>query len=255
MNKKLKQLSLLALAGIVFACGQNNQSDFTFDESKNTTETMDSLINKLPSYQELVIPLRESDSKFQPELISEEDLPLPDDQSYAALQTGIFMSDMAYCRYFEQVNKTRFYSGLLKKRMQAYDMPQKDISELALSLEKNIHNHDSLVTIISDTYDNINTKMIETNRQGTAVLVMTGVWIESNRLMLSDTSANQKIISKEWEKQQQLGKKLLGLIDGFDRGIPDYLTGSMEQLIENNNTDAAREDLETLHQKILNKRN
>ncbi|MGC9331558.1 MAG: hypothetical protein ACP5DZ_06755 [Bacteroidales bacterium] len=229
-------------------CKSNDKSGFVFEEQEAQQQHIDTLIRDLPSYEDIVHPMKEAGIQFQAQLLNLQTLPVQDKQSIIALQTGVLLSDMAYCRYFEQVHKAMFLSSQIEDRLQALNIPTGKIQQIGIELETHMYSRDTVMSILSDAYTELNDGLMKTKRTGISALIMTGAWIESSRLMLADNTVSDDIVSQYWKKHRDVLSSLIPLIDAFESGIPENLLPVLNELSECHERNKALEKIDILIQ-------
>ncbi len=233
------------------SCTNQNTSEFAFDATAQHDETIDSLIDNLPPYEHVILPVKQSGSEYNPGLFYDNTIDLPSDNTKAALQTGTLMSDLAYFRYYEQVHKSMHYASMLEKHINAFDLPQNDIRELIISLEQNINEQDSIIHLLGNAYNELNRKLTKAERTGFAVLIMTGSWIESNRLMLGSEYQKEKPVSDTWEQNRMfLENHLLPLLNEIENSTNEKIVPRLETLTNQADKKASLNVLNQLHTQI-----
>jgi hypothetical protein len=244
--------AILAVSVLTVSCNNRNSSEFAFDSAVQQDETIDSLIDNMPSYERVILPVKKSQSQYNPELFSNNNLQLPANETKAALQTGTLMSDLAYFRYYKQVHKSMHYASLLEKHMTAFDLPQNAVREMVIGLERNINDQDSIVSLLSNAYNKLSRKLTNADRSGFAVLIMTGSWIESNRLMLGSEYQKEKPVSDTWKENRLfLEKHLLPLLNKFQNNTTKTLQSQLKKLAKQTDKAAALQQLNKLHAEII----
>ncbi|MFO7791313.1 MAG: hypothetical protein R6V32_12170 [Bacteroidales bacterium] len=250
MNKPVLHITIVLLSVMMCACNNQNEPGFVFDAEESQKANIDSLIRSMPSYEDITMPMRKADINFQARLINTDPLPVPEKHSQTALQTGIMLSDMAYCRYFEQVHKAMFLSSQIEERMKHLHIPSGQMKQITIELESHMYSRDTVVNILSDAYAELTDGLIEGQRTALAGLIMTGAWIESSRLMLGDTSLNDDMASKHWDRSLSVLSSLLPLIDAFESGIPESLPDKLHEISEVSERNIALKKIEALQQEI-----
>jgi hypothetical protein len=245
----LGSVVLIILSSV--CCNSKNETGFVFEDQVSQQQHIDSLIRNVPSYEDIVKPLKESGIQFQSQLLNLQTLPVQDKQSIVALQTGVLLSDMAYCRYFEQVHKAMFLSSQIEDRMQALNIPTGEIQQIGIELETHMYSRDTVMEILSEAYTDLNDGLMKSKRTGISALIMTGAWIESSRLMLADNTVSDDMVSQHWKKHRDVLSSLLPLIDAFESGIPENLLPALNELTECQERNKALKKIKILHNQIF----
>lgn len=210
---KIKILLILGSFLFLFACGHKQKAPFVLNQEEVQTDKLEFVIDSLPSYNDLIAPLNKANIQFNYSLLPK-DFILSKCKEQAGMQMGVLVADMCYARYFDNVNLSMQYASELEKRILALDLPQKEIHESVAMMEKNLYEKDTLIIVIGNSYSKLTENLLEAQRPALAVLVSTGLWLESARLMICDTTtdSNIGIKSKVWEEHSKDLQYLLPII-------------------------------------------
>jgi len=220
---KLKQYIFIACCLLIFACGQKQKAEFIIDENA-IGDTIQLLPDSIPNYEDMIAPLEQAKINFQAELMPEKII-MPENYEQIALQTGILLADLSYLRYFNRVNLSMEYAAELENRFLALDLPRDEILFAVEKIERNLYASDSLLLILNQAYSSVTSDLILAQRSALAGLIITGIWLESNRLMLSDeTVENESIRNAMLQTQCAEFDKLIPVLNAFEHAKVRELT-------------------------------
>jgi len=150
-----------------------------------------------------------------------------------ALLLGLYGSDLAYVRLFEQIQLALNYITAIKTLFEALEVPYEQGAKSIERLEKNINNKDSLLKTITETFTIADNYFKEIGKGNIATLVLLGGWIEtlylsSNGIDYND-SANNEIIQRIGEQKLSLSN-LIELIKIYpdDKTLQNFLPKLLE---------------------------
>ena len=208
---------------LIFACGQKQESGFVIDENA-IGDTIQLLPDSIPNYEDMIAPLEQANINFQAELMPEKII-MPENYEQIALQTGILLADLSYLRYFNRVNLSMEYAAELENRFLALDLPRDEILFAVEKIERNLYASDTLLLILNQAYTSVTSDLIQAQRSALAGLIITGIWLESNRLMLSDeTVENESIRNAMLQTQCAEFESLIPVLNAFEHPEIQKLT-------------------------------
>ncbi|MEA1873980.1 MAG: hypothetical protein U9N51_06070 [Bacteroidota bacterium] len=225
---KLKQIIFIGYCLLIFACGQKQETEFIIDEDA-IANTIQLLPDSIPNYEDMIAPLEHANINYQAELMPEKII-MPENYEQIALQTGILLADLSYLRYFNRVNLSMEYAAELENRFLALDLPRDEILFAVEKIERNLYASDSLLQILNQAYTSVTSDLIQAQRSALAGLIITGIWLESNRLMLADeTVENESIRNAMLQTQCTEFKSLVPVLKAFEN---DKVRKLMRDIIE-----------------------
>jgi hypothetical protein len=160
------------------------------------------IFQALPSPLESAMLIKSTGAKFNPSLLN----PLENADKYAtsksmALNLGVFTCDLSFTSLYEQTQLIIDYMNAAKKMAEGLGIlkaiEQSDIDRL----EQNINNTDVIMEIVSTTFMNSNSDLVDNGQPAIAAMVLVGGWFEG--LYIS----TQLVDMKEFN-----GNKLVGRI-------------------------------------------
>jgi hypothetical protein len=187
----LKLVALAASVIIIASCGSNqnsstdaaSQPDMAEVEQEMTKEDLaqaDAMIKEMPSPIEMAILVKHAGGEYNPDLLN--DVKNIDNYLTNGKKTvniGVYSSDVGYTSLYKQTQETVFFLGNVRKLSDDIGLSDAFDQSMFERVESNIENRDSLLLILSSSYDVANQYLKENNRMNTSVLMMAGGWIES----------------------------------------------------------------------------
>jgi hypothetical protein len=183
-------------------------NDLNVDVSKDNTELIDD-INKakqifqaIPSPLESAMLIKSTGARFNQSLLNS----LENADSYAtsrsmALNLGVYTCDLSFTSLYEQTQLIIDYMNAAKKMaeglgiLRAIDQPTID------RLEQNINNTEVIMEIVSETFMNSSSDLVDNGQPAVAAMVLVGGWFEGLYI------ATQLVDMKDFN-----GNKLVGRI-------------------------------------------
>lgn len=218
-------LGILAISGLLWSCGSEpkevKEEPIAAEEQveKQTEEDLaqaDQMIKDMPSPIEMAILVKHAGGEYNSGLLN--DVKRIDDYVTAGKKTvnmGVYSADVGYTSLYKQTQETVFYLNNVRKLSDAIGLTDAFDQTVFDRLEANIENRDSLLHILSGSYDVANQYLKENDRMNTSVLMIAGGWIESMYLAANlgaDGGRPQDIISLRILEQEKVLEKLLSVM-------------------------------------------
>ena len=221
MSKTIKQvLGLLTLTGFLVSCGEEPKategtSVAVVEEQMSEADLAqaDAMIKNMPSPIEMAILVKHAGGEYNSSLLNDvKNLDNYVTNGKKTINMGIYSSDVGYTSLYKQTQETVFYLNNVRKLSDAIGLSDAFDQSMFDRVEANIENRDSLLQILSSSYDLANEYLKENNRMNTSVLMIAGGWIESMYLA-ANLGANggrpEPIISLRLLEQEQVLKKIV----------------------------------------------
>ena len=246
--KKIWLFAFIIPMLIISSCGNENNNEANVDDlevpdslitndsvPQVSDKTIEDLVQNISSPIEMASLIKETGSKFSPELLA----PTDNIDKYAtsvrrALALGIYGADLGYLNLY---NQTRFivdYLTAIKTLAEGIKVDQffdfKALKELATSGE----NVDTLMYLSVSSFNKIDKYLREHNRTNISVLIITGVWIEGMYFATQiNAEAQNKKISDRIAEQKTVLANLVLILKQY-KGDKDFenLVKNMEKLKE-----------------------
>jgi hypothetical protein len=183
-------------------------------EQEMTEEDMaqaDAMIKNMPSPIEMAILVKHAGGEYNPDLLND----VKRISNYLTngkktLNMGVYSSDVGYASLYKQTQETVFFLDNVRKLSDDIGLSDAFDKSMFERVEANIENRDSLLQILSSSYDMANQYLKENNRMNTSVLMMAGGWVESMYLASNlgdDGGRPENIIAlRVLEQEIALGK-------------------------------------------------
>jgi hypothetical protein len=244
----LKLVALAASVIIIASCGSNqnpstdaaSQPDMAEVEQEMTKEDLaqaDAMIKEMPSPIEMAILVKHAGSEYNPDLLN--DVKNIDNYLTNGKKTvniGVYSSDVGYTSLYKQTQETVFFLGNVRKLSDDIGLSDAFDQSMFERVESNIENRDSLLLILSSSYDLANQYLKENNRMNTSVLMIAGGWIESMYLAANlgaEGGRPEDVIALRILEQNMVLEKLvksMKMID--DDPLVTEFVGKLEELSE-----------------------
>jgi hypothetical protein len=151
-----------------------------------------------------------------------------------ALNLGVYGADLSYAGTYEMNQEIMKYLQVSKQLIEELNISTSFNMGFVQRVERNLEDKDSLINIVSESFNDTYIFLTENNRDDLALLVMTGSMIEG--MFLTSQIAigardNSEITDIIIQQREPLGK-LLELLDDYD---DDYINSLHQELQEIHN--------------------
>jgi hypothetical protein len=186
---QLKALTLLSVLAVLFtSCGGGGQKAETassegaeFDEAKTQAiNDINQVIKNLPPPSEVPYLLMATGTDFDPSLVNSlENLgSYSNPTSTAALNLGIYITDIGYLTSYEKAEQTIKYISACQKLSEDVGVASAMNMELMSRFERNLNNKDSLKVLVDNVINRTNERLDAIDRMNVAGLVLAGSYVE-----------------------------------------------------------------------------
>ncbi len=193
------------------------------DTTAYRTEAIRQIFYNVPSPLEMANLIEKSKAVFNPQLLSQHGREKEFlTQDFQALNLGVYGADMSYCRVFDQIQESIKYLSSIRNLTIALQIPDNQSSIAVERLEKNLTNRDSLINVSIDLFSEADAYLKENNREGTAVLILIGSWIEGMYLstqLITDIKRQEALLEKI-ASQKISNQHLIALLEPFHLETP-----------------------------------
>lgn len=223
MNIQLKEiLGISTVAMLLLGCGSEpkpaaEEPAAQAVEAKEMTDEdlaeADKMIKQMPSPIEMAILIKHAGGEYNSALLN--DVKRIDNYVTTGKKTvnmGVYSADVGYTSLYKQTQETVFYLNNVRKLSDAIGLTDAFDQAVFDRVEANIENRDSLLHILSGSYDVANQYLKENNRMNTSLLMIAGGWIESMYLAANlgaDGGRPEDIISLRILEQDVVLDKLI----------------------------------------------
>ena len=152
----------------------------------------------IPSPVQIAMDLEANNSPFNADL-------LHDPESYQnytsefskSLVMGIYGTDLAYCSVYGKTSEAMKYFAAMKKMADELNAGYAFNESLLKRFSENIDNKDSLLTLTSDAFQEVDAYLKDNNNHDIAAIALAGGWMESMYLqsnaLMNDTSTKMQL--------------------------------------------------------------
>ena len=213
-------LSIFTIVVFLTSCGGDEKSTAPapmVEAEPEMTDTdlaeADEMIQNMPSPIEMAILVKHAGGEYNPNLLN--DVKKLDNyvtKGKKTINMGIYSSDVGYTSLYKQTQETVFYLNNVRKLSDDIGLSDAFDQSMFDRVEANIENRDSLLQILSSSYDLANQYLKENNRMNTSVLMLAGGWLESMYLAANLGEGGgrpQDIISLRILEQEKVLSKIV----------------------------------------------
>ncbi len=186
---------------------KSSQSELSISE-----ETMNEIIQSLPSPLEIATLIRETGLRYNPDFLnSTENAKLYSTDTEKALAMGIYSGDLGYINIYEKSSAAFNYLGTVKKLADDLMIGQFFDIETIKRIASNSSKIDSLLYISTMSFEKMDRYLRDQKRGKLSVLLVTGTWIESVYLATQVVSnkRNDDLVERIAEQKMILDQILL----------------------------------------------
>ncbi|MCF6366808.1 MAG: hypothetical protein L3J35_11460 [Bacteroidales bacterium] len=150
-----------------------------------------------------------------------------------ALNLGVYTADLGYTNIYEQFSATTKYIKVVRSLSSDLQIMNSYTNEILSEIEQNIENNDSLNKIFTEAYREADLYLTDNNRENSAILIITGGWVEGLYLMtqIARNNKNKLLLDRIGEQKYSLDNllKLLAQLK-TDNKIRDDLLNQLFDL-------------------------
>jgi hypothetical protein len=221
----MKNLAIFLIISLfIFSCKsgktKNETADFNKLINENvednslsiSEESMNDIIQSLPSPLEIASKIKESGVKFDESLLNKTDnSDLYTADSEKALALGIYAGDLGYINIYGKSYLAVTYLGSIKKLAEDLKVGQFFDFETIKRMGSNSNNLDSLLYLSTMSFEKMDKYLREQKRGKLSVLTVTGTWLESLHLATKvvEVKTDSSLIERVGEQKMILDQILL----------------------------------------------
>jgi len=226
MKKKILFLTIFSVLLLAMSCSDSKDDANSMEEDlvipdsllqndsvpQLSEKSIEDLVQNLSSPIEMASLIKESGSKFSPELLaSTKGIDKFSTSVKRALALGIYGADLGYLNMYNQSRFIVDYLTAIKTLAEGIKVDQffdfNSLKELATSG----NNIDSLMYLSVSSFNKIDKYLREHHRTNISVLIITGVWIEGMYFatQINDDAHNKMIADRIAEQKNVLANILL----------------------------------------------
>jgi hypothetical protein len=227
----------LALAGIMVACGSNDNkpevAKEVLDPNSSLNTNFDGKIFSIPSPMQTALLLQEANAPFNESYLNSID----NVENYStemkrALNLGIYGTDLGYLAIYKQNSLSLKYLATIEKLTSKLGLEGAFDKDFMSRFEKNSTNQDSMMVIVSDAFKKSDNFLKSNDRKSVSALILVGGWVESLYLAcaINSDGKNQKITERIGEQRETLAT-IIEILDKYNKkGSNDELIAQMKDL-------------------------
>ncbi len=192
-NNNLRPLYLVILVFVLSACGGGTKQeedvagDVTFSEAEQKIITdMSQVINDLPPPSIVPNTLKKLGTEYDPDLPNSIDRieEYQTNEDKAALNLGIYATDVGYQIAYQQVEESMSHLGALQKLAETVGVSTAFDMGMMEEYEKSLDNPDSLAGLLNRTMLLAEERLESSDRLAMAALVLSGSFVEGLYLII-----------------------------------------------------------------------
>lgn len=227
--KKLPFYSLyIAIILFISACNGNNDSEIDTGNLDTTIENNSEkkvseakkIYYSIPSPSEMADLLKSDGAVYKFELLND---PKNSDK-YAgifkqALNLGIYGADLNYANVYERTHESMLFMRSTRTLAEKLGI-ENSVSDATITrAEENVDNKDSMMVIINDMFIELDSYLMENDKQDMSALIIAGGWLEGLYLAtqtVNEKKPNQKMLDRIAEQKYSL-EHLMHFLDQYNK--------------------------------------
>jgi hypothetical protein len=246
MRKKFQVHLIAALAAVcvLHGCGPASHSDAELtnatgddltDMQSAYAEKVQDIFRAVPSPMEMASMLKKMGSTYDHTILND----VKNANSYTssrsqALNLGIYGANLSYASVFNQNQEAIIYLSCVKKLADNLGVTSAFGDATIERMEANVDNRDSLLTIVSETYYELDAYLKENGREYISAMVIAAGWVEglhiSTAIAAKDATPGQEILTRIGEQKLSL-MNLIELVNAYNRdGQVDEIAADLAAL-------------------------
>jgi hypothetical protein len=200
---------------LLAACGGEQPPQDTLNVPKTDStaairaERTKNIFHNIPSPLETAGLLKKAGAEYDKDILN--DVKHVDNYTAAskqALNLGIYGADLSYASVYNNTQESMLYTSCVQRLAKQLDVSTAFNQNVVDRMEKNRNNRDSLLSIISETYWQVDAYLKENGRDNISALMVSGGWMEG--LYIATQVAKQHNTP---ELRQRIAEQRLPLAD------------------------------------------
>ena len=238
MNLKIAFIHI-GLSTLLFAgCSSNKNDDETLAETTETTEitkaieeqkiNAQNVFNSIPGPDKLADLINQTGLDYEGNLLNDpQNLNKYTSDDAKAINLGVYGGDMVYANVYEQTQESMLFLRCLNTLCRNLGITNSFDDKTADRLQNNKENKDSLLTIVSQSFNRADAFLRENQRHGTSALMVAGGWVEGLYLSAKviEKSKNKRMIQEMSQQKKSLTDLIELVKSGKVNGSTFVLTG------------------------------
>ena len=227
MKNGIKLGLIATLALFASSCNSGGGDDFDKKATADTAskkiqvqiseETLNSLLESIPSPVEMSSLLKESGAQFDNSITNPSENADKYTSSYAkAFNIGVYSADLGYLNMYGKSFATLNYLGSIKSLAAGIQIGQFFDFELLKKLATNSKNIDSIMYISTNNFNKMDAYLRSKKRAELSVLIISGAWLEGEFISTQIAkSANSPKIEERIGEQKITLDNLMVILDAY----------------------------------------
>ncbi len=122
------------------------------------------------------------------------------------INLGVYGANLGYLTVYDQLPQASKYFAAVKRMTSELHMDNVMDPDMVQRIEKNLDSRDSLLYLVSQTYRDTDSYLVENQRTEVAVMILTGAWVETLYLLsqLAPASADKEVLDRIGEQKYTL---------------------------------------------------
>lgn len=209
------------------ACGGPEQQQEALSVDTDTTATFRTertrnIFHSIPSPMETIGLLQKAGAEYDKSTLN--DVKNVDNYTSAskqAINLGIYGADLSYASVYNNTQESMLYVSCAQKLAKKLDISNAFNQDVVDRLEKNRNDRDSLLSIISETYLDVDGYLKENQRDNISALMVVGGWVEGLYIATQITGQHDTPELRQRVAEQRLSlKDLLELVRTYSPDEP-----------------------------------
>jgi len=229
-----------SLGALLLACTSNkNNDEETLAETTETTKAIEeqkinaqNVFNSIPGPSELSELVSQTGLDYDISLTNDPmNLNKYTSDDAKALNLGVYGGDMVYANVYEQTQESMSFLKCLNVLCRNLGITNSFDDKTADRLQANKENKDSLLTIVSQSFNKADQFLRDNQRRGTSALMVAGGWIEGLYISakVAEKSKNKRMVQKMSQQKKSLSD-LIELVESGKVGGVAYVLDGLKDL-------------------------
>jgi hypothetical protein len=189
-------------------------ADSTNNSLEISAESMNAIIESIPSPIEIAMVIKQSGTVFNDGLLNSQDnASLYSTDPAKAMGIGIYSGDLGYINIYEKSFLTVNYLNTIKKLADDINIGQFFDFETIRRLASNSDKMDSLIFLTTINFNKMDAFLRSQKRSNMSILMVTGTWMEGLYIATQNFKVSKNTETMEWIGYQKIiiNQLLLGL--------------------------------------------
>lgn len=192
MKNLLYLLPLILLSG---CSGSSDDSSNSMDTLTVDSVNQEMAIYTIPSPLFIGTALKESGCEYSPALVEDQKtyvLPGTGKMMIQSMRLGMYITDFGYAFMNDQQPDMNAFLAKAEELIHLLDMQSPAVNAVMVRLKNNLHNRDSVKTLIQNFQGKISQYYLENNNNIISIYILTGMMAEGLHLSLGSCSGDQE---------------------------------------------------------------